>query len=87
MNEEALKGHDNCFEPFMESVFNFKYGNKVEITDDFIRVTLEDREIPRVPMYSSSLFSRYIVDRFRSFGDQRFYQIANSLEKLDHFIE
>ena len=43
MNEEALKGKDSCFEPFMESVFNYKKGNKVELTDDYIRVILEDR--------------------------------------------
>jgi hypothetical protein len=59
----------------------------VEIRPNFISLQLSNSLLSFPPMYPTSHFSEYIIERYKSFGDTRFYNLALLLEEASSRIK
>lgn len=62
----------------LASIFNWNRVTEAALTEDYIRLKL-------TPLQRSfELPPKYVVDRFKSFGEVSLYDMANKIEELVH---
>jgi hypothetical protein len=63
-------------ESYFKALFYIKNIKKIEIRDKYLLMSLSESPLEFPPLYALFLSRELTLDRYRSFGDAKFYHLA-----------